>query len=120
MLVESLPFFTSPLEDKSCKEDENITFQCEVNQAEVTLTWFCNNEELKASYSEYDINVDGNVHSLAILHPHSTDHGSVIVAKVEEEKTEAKLTVICKHSTFIIYFYLNIISVISYPFLCIL
>ena len=64
-LIEAPLEFVRTLSDKELKENQTATFECELNKANVPVTWYRNGEPLKND-KDIAIQVAGHVHKLVL------------------------------------------------------
>lgn len=91
MLVELPPDFALGLNDVAIQEGDTATFSCEVSKKGITVKWFQNGHEINED-ERFEVLSEDRVHKLIIKDAILADGGS-ITAKVEDQKTTAKLTV---------------------------
>jgi hypothetical protein len=66
IILEAPLEFIRPLTDIELKENQNATFECELNKSGVEVKWFRNGEPIKDNGKDILIDVDGKVHTLTL------------------------------------------------------
>ena len=91
LLSEVAPKFIKPLSDATIMEGDTAELTCEVNKEGATVKWFADTKEITDD-DKYEIITEATVHKLRVKGA-SVDDTAEITAKVEDEKTSAKLSI---------------------------
>lgn len=83
--------FTKPLKDKTVKEEETVTLECELSRPGVPVEWLKDGVAFKPDENA-EVTVEGTVHRLTLKKANVADAGAFTV-KIPDAETSAKLTV---------------------------
>lgn len=85
------PEFTKPLSDATILEGDTVELTCEVNKEGATVKWFADAKEITDD-DKFEIITEATVHKLRLKDASLSD-AAEITAKVEDQKTTAKLSI---------------------------
>lgn len=90
--AEEPVYFTIPLQDKQCKEQEEVFLECEISKPDRKLQWFKDGQELLPVDARFEIQVEGCSHKLVFHETMVEDTGEYTV-KIGDQTSTAKLDV---------------------------
>ena len=87
--------FLKPLEDKTCTQKEEVTFECQMSDVDPDsrAEWLINGELVVEDDRIQIKALEKGIHRLVILHARLTDTGAVTCKCVGQNETEAQLMV---------------------------
>ena len=91
VIPESPVKITKPLKDKKVKEQETVTFECELSRPGKEVTWLCNGKPVTLD-ERVKVTCDGKKHSLTFAKAVMDDDAKYTI-KIGDIESTAKLTV---------------------------